>query len=107
MKILIFEKHLKKILADPDIISEQMETANDERSLIVLQNRINDIIDKKQKEILDKTGIKIIIDKGAIKLQIGEKAYNMKPMVQGVYALVLMPKSKLSFGGPADERIIT
>lgn len=50
MKIIISEKHLDKILAETNIINEQNEAVNnevtnDERTLIVLQNRINDIIE--------------------------------------------------------------
>lgn len=99
MKIIISEKHLDKILGDPDIINEQNVATNDDRALIVLQNRINDIIDKKEKEILDQSSIKVLVDQGGVNLQIGQKTYPMKPMVKGVYAIVIPPSSTLSFGG--------
>jgi hypothetical protein len=99
MKIIISEKQLDKILGDPDILNEQNDTVNDQRTLIVLQNKINDIIDKKEKEILDQSSIKIIGNAKEIKLQIGQKPYNMKLMVPGVYALVIPPNSTLSFSG--------
>lgn len=106
MKILISEKHLKKIVDNYEVVSEQVETSNDERTLIVLQNRINDIIDKKEKEILDKIGIKILADNEGLKLQIGEKTYAMKPMVKGIYAIVIPPNSSLEFGGSSMSEIL-
>jgi outer membrane protein OmpA-like peptidoglycan-associated protein len=99
MKIAIFEKQLNKILGDPDVINEQNEVVDDKRTLIVLQNRVNQLIDKKEKEILDKTSIKVVLNKGIVSLQIGEKAYPMRPMVKGVYATVIPPNSTLSFDG--------
>jgi len=98
MKIIISETQLEKILGDPDMVNEQNDMVNDQRTLIVLQNKINDIIDKKEKEILDQTSIKIIGNAQAIKLQIGQKAYDMTLMVPGIYALVIPPNSRLSFG---------
>ena len=111
MKIIISEKHFDKILAETNIINEQNEAVNnevtnDERTLIVLQNRINDIIDKKEKEILDQTGISVLVDKEGVKLQIGEKSYPMKPMVQGIYAIVIPPSSTISVGGPAIGNLL-
>lgn len=105
MKIIISEKQLDKILVETDVINEQTEATNDDRTLIVLQNRINDIIDKKEKELLDKSSVKVLVDKGGVQLQIGQKAYPMKPMVKGVYAIVIPPNSTLSFGGSAMSEL--
>jgi hypothetical protein len=99
MKIIISERQLDKILGDPDILNEQNDATNDQRTLIVLQNKINDIIDKKEKEILDQSSIKIIGNAQAIQLQIGTKPYNMKLQVPGIYSLIIPPKSMLSFTG--------
>lgn len=98
MKIIISKKHLNQILDNSNIISEQVQTSNDEKSLIVLQNRINDIIDKKQKEILDQTGIKVLVNENGVNLEIGKKDFLMKPMVKGIYALIIPPNNALSFG---------
>lgn len=106
MKIIISEKHLEKILDNTDIITEQAAPVGDDKTIIVLQNRINDIIDKKQKEILDKIGIKVATDREGIKLQIGEKAYPMRPMMKGIYAIVIPPKTSLSFGGSSMSELL-
>lgn len=106
MKIIISEKQLDKILDESDIINEQNEGVNDERTLIVLQNRINDIIDKKEKEILDQTGVNILVDNEGVKLKIGAKSYPMRPMVKGVYAIVIPPSSILSIGGPSMQNLV-
>ncbi len=104
MKIIISEKHLKKILVNSDILNEQVEPTSNDKSLIVLQNRINDIIDKKQKDILDKIGIKVTTDREGIKLEIGGKFYPMQPMMKGIYAIVIPPKTTLPFGAtPMSE----
>lgn len=106
MKIIITEKHFKTVLKNFDTINEQDESINDEKTLIVLQNRINDIIDKKQKEILDKTSVKVTTQNGQVNLQIGEKVYPMKPMVKGIYALIIPPKNTLTFGGAAMKELL-
>jgi len=106
MKIIISEKQLDKILVDANIVNEQNEGVNDERTLIVLQNRINDIIDKKEKEILDQIGVNILVDKGGVKLKIGSKEYPMKSMVKGIYAIVIPPNNILSIGGPSIQSLL-
>jgi outer membrane protein OmpA-like peptidoglycan-associated protein len=98
MKIIISERQFKSILGNPDIINEQNDPINDNNALIVLQNAINDLIDKKQKEILDATAIKILGNAQDLKLQIGKKVYDMKEMVRGVYAIVIPPNTSLQFG---------
>lgn len=99
MKIIISERQLESLLGDPDMINEQNDAINDQRTLIVLQNKINDIIDKKEKEILDQSSIKIVGNAQEIKLQIGQKLYNMNMQVPGVYTLIIPPNSILSFSG--------
>ena len=105
MKILISEKQLKWVLKTQDVLEEQSDTLNDQRLLIVLQNRINDILDKKEKEILNRTSIKIV-NKGQLSLQIGERIYPMRRMVQGVYALIIPERSKLTFGVTSSADLI-
>jgi len=99
MKIIISERQVKYILGNSDIVNEQIDTANDHNTLIVLQNSINDLIDKKEKEILDTTAVRIIGNSQNLKLQIGKKPYDMKQMVHGVYAIVIPPNSTFSFAG--------
>jgi len=106
MKILISEKQLKWVLKTQDVLKEQSDTLNDQRLLIVLQNRINDILDKKEKEILNRTSIKIVNNKGQLSLQIGERIYPMRRMVQGVYALIIPERSKLTFGVTSSADLI-
>jgi hypothetical protein len=106
MKILISEKQLKWVLKTQDVLEEQSDTLNDQRLLIVLQNRINDILDKKEKEILNRTSIKIVNNKGQLSLQIGERIYPMRRMVQGVYALIIPERSKLTFGVTSSADLI-
>ena len=106
MKILISEKQLKWVLKTQDVLEEQSDTLIDQRLLIVLQNRINDILDKKEKEILNRTSIKIVNNKGQLSLQIGERIYPMRRMVQGVYALIIPERSKLTFGVTSSADLI-
>ena len=106
MKILISEKQLKWVLKTQDVLEEQSDTLNDQRLLIVLQNRINDILDKKEKEILNRTSIKIVNNKGQLSLQIGERIYPMRRMVQGVYALIIPERSKQTFGVTSSADLI-
>ena len=106
MKIIISERQLTKILGDPDVINEQNDIVDGQKLLIVLQNKINDILDKKEKEILDQTAIKIVGNAQSIKLQIGQKTYNMQYMVPGIYALVIPPSSTLTFGGPPMSSLL-
>lgn len=106
MKIIISEKQLERVLKTQDVLEEQSDTLNDQRTLIVLQNRINDILDKKEKEILDRTSIKIINNKGQLSLQIGEKVYPMNRMVQGVYALIIPEASRMTFGVTSMTELI-
>lgn len=106
MKIIINERQLEKILVNSDVLNEQNDTVNDQRILIVLQNKINDILDKKEKEILDQSSIKIIGNAEAIQLQIGQKPYNMKKMMPGIYALVIPPNNRLSFGGSPTSTLL-
>jgi len=106
MKIAISESQLDKILKDPDVIKEQAVGNNDQSLLQVLQNKINDTIDKKQKEMLDQTTINIVLEKGMVSVKIGEKTYPMQIMVKGVYATVIPPKSKVTFGGPPMSSLV-
>jgi hypothetical protein len=99
MKIIISERQVKYILGSPDIINEQNDVPTDNNTLIVLQNSINDLIDKKQKEILDTTTVKIVGNPQDLKMAIGEKPYDMKQMVRGVYAIVIPPNSTFPFDG--------
>lgn len=101
MKIVITEKQVKYILGNPDVINEQIAPAaalDDNKTLIVLQNAINDIVDKKQKEVLDTTAIKVAGNAEALTLQIGKKLFQMPQMVRGVYAVVIPPNTTLQFG---------
>lgn len=100
MKIIVTEEQVKKVLGGPDIIEEQSEMLDDQKTLIILQNKINDLINKKEKEILDKSGITVSAKNGTVLLKIGEQTYTMEPKIKGVYATVIPPKSKLEFGGP-------
>ena len=98
MKLIVSERHYKRILEDPDILNEQSVATDNNGELIVLQNQINEKLDAKQKEILDKTSIKISGGVGNIKLEIGGHPYDMKEMVRGVYAIVIPANKRLSFG---------
>jgi hypothetical protein len=98
MKIIITEKQVKYILGNPDVINEQAAPPDDNKTLIVLQNAINDLIDKKEKEVLDTTAIKVAGNAQSLNLQIGKKTYPMKQMVRGVYAVVIPPDTTLQFG---------
>jgi hypothetical protein len=125
MKIIISERQLMTILGDPDVINEQNDGNNDQRTLIILQNKINDLIDGKKKEkdnekqdndnitftekekkFLDKIGIKVIGNAQSIKLQIGHEAFDMKLMVPGVYAYVVPPDKKIPLGGPTLAELL-
>jgi len=106
MKIIISERQVKYILGNTNIVNEQNDTTNDHNTLIVLQNSINDLIDKKQKEILDTTAVRIVGSAQNLKLQIGKKPYDMKQMVRGVYAIVIPPNSSFSFAGPPMSTLL-
>lgn len=107
MKIIISERQVKYILGNTNVVNEQNDTTNDHNTLIVLQNSINDLIDKKQKELLDTTAIRIVGDAQNLKLQIGEKPYDMKQMVRGVYAIVIPPNSTFSFQGSSMSTLLS
>jgi hypothetical protein len=106
MKIIISEKQVKYILGSPDIINEQNDVPTDNNTLIVLQNSINDLIDKKQKEILDTTTLRIVGNAQDLKMTIGKKSYDMKEMVRGVYAIVIPPNSTFPFDGSPMSTIM-
>jgi len=105
MKIILTEKQLDKVLDNVEVIEEQNVQGEDQRTLIVLLNKINDIIDKKEKEILDKTGVKVISEGERVILKIGNKSYEMKLMMPGVYAVIIPPRSILSFDGASMKTI--
>lgn len=100
MKIIVTEEQVRKVLGGPDIIKEEAEMVDDQKTLIILQNKINDLINKKEKEILDKSGVTVTAKNGVVLLKIGKQTYTMDSKIRGVYATVIPPKSKLEFGGP-------
>lgn len=95
MKILVTENQFKKILRTEDILSkvikEELEVASDKNLVVVLQQKINDLISNKAKEktILDGISLKVVPMNGGYTLQVGRKASVMKPMAKGVYALIV------------------
>lgn len=102
MRIAISEEQLSKILELPEVINEQLAgTNNDMSKLQVLQNKINDLIDKKQKEILDQVTIGLVLKDAVVSVKIGQKTYPMEMKVKGVYATIIPPRSKITFGGPS------
>jgi hypothetical protein len=108
MKILVNENQFEKILQEenllPNVIKEQAvadNAANDDNtSLIELENIINTLIKRKQKDILNKTTIQVTGRVPDIKLKIGQEFFPMmevKP--KEVYRLTVNPNTKLDFGG--------
>lgn len=106
MKLIITEKHLTTILGDPDVLNEQQLETNNNAELIVLQNLINDKLNKAQKDILDRTTIKISGGAGNVQLQIGGQSYPMQEMMRGIYAIVIPPNKTLSFGNVPLSQLI-
>ena len=105
MKILVTENQLDKILREDDVllnvIKEQLDVASDRNQLVVLQQKINDLISNKAKEkaILDGISLKITPGKSGYTLQIGKEAGPMQRMATGVYALILKAGGQLSAAG--------
>jgi len=100
MKIIISESQLEKILQEDakSVVNEQQAPNNDEGTLIILQNRIDDLLRKKEKELLNKNTIKLIGGEKDLKLQIGDKTYQMNMISQGNYSIIIPPNRTLSFG---------
>ena len=103
MKIIITERQLTTILGDSNIINEQNEGTDDNGQVIILQNFINDLLDKKQKEILDQTFITPSFKGKELFLQIGGESYPMKLMVRQpslvTFAYVIPAKTRLPLKG--------
>jgi hypothetical protein len=105
MKIIISEKQLDKILGDPDILNEQNQST-DEGQVIVLRNVINKLLDDKQKEILDRTGIQILPGSQDLTLLIGKQQYPLTLRTQGVYGYVIPPNTRLPFRGVSMTELL-
>jgi len=95
MKIIVSENQFEKIMVteglSPDVLIEQIAVANDQNSLIVIQQKINQLLSdpKKEKALLDGINIQLHRTPETFVLQIGQKKFPMKKMVQGIYAVII------------------
>lgn len=101
MKIIVKENHFKKIMeteGNPsDILIEQVAaTANPTNQLLILQQKINDIINdpKRISAILNNVNLNVVHSGNEkFELHIGGAKYPMRKTAQGIYALVI-PRGK-------------
>lgn len=97
MKIIVSENQFEKIMVSEglssEVLIEQVAVANDQNALTILQQKINQLVSdpKKEKALLD--GINVLLHRTneGFALQIGQKKFPMKKMVQGIYAAIIPP----------------
>lgn len=114
MKIIVSENQFEKIIVSEglpsEVLIEQVAVASDQNALTILQQKINQLVSdpKKEKALLD--GINVILHRTpeGFALQIGQKKFPMKKMVQGIYATIIPPgegfsASKIPLSSFAEE----
>ena len=100
MKIIVSENQFGKIMGSEGLptetLIEQVATTNPGNKLLILQQKINDILNdpKREKAMLDNLNLNVVlVGDNAFELHIGNKKLPMKQTVQGVFVTII-PKGR-------------